>query len=151
MTTPARATFDRIVHVETMLWNRCDDEVQKRTGLPLARIEVLRIIAEVAQCRVNDIVSRLLITGGAVSKLVDRLEASGHCTRQPNPDDRRSSVISVTDLGKMVLAQAEEVMEPLLQQYIVVADLNCLDKALMKVQEALMQAAASGPGASDDV
>jgi DNA-binding MarR family transcriptional regulator len=150
MTTPARATFDRIVHVETMLWNRCDEEVRQRTGLPLARVEVLRIIAEVEKCRVNDIVSRLLITGSAVSKLVDRLEASGHCTRQPNPDDRRSSVISVTDRGKRALAEAEEVLEPLLQQYLIVADLNCLDRFLVQVEQALSQAVGSVTDLSND-
>jgi hypothetical protein len=68
MPTPERKTFGRIVHIETRLWNRCDAELRRRTGLSLGRLEVLRVIAEVKQCRVGDIVTRLLITVVAFSR-----------------------------------------------------------------------------------
>lgn len=42
--------------------------------------------------------ARLLrISGASSSKLLDRLTASGHLQRVPNPDDRRSSVVVATD------------------------------------------------------
>lgn len=44
--------------------------------------------------------ARLLrISGASSSKLLDRLTASGHLQRVPNPHDRRSSVVVVTDHG----------------------------------------------------
>lgn len=44
--------------------------------------------------------ARLLrISGASSSKLLDRLTASGHLQRVPNPDDRRSSVVVATDHG----------------------------------------------------
>ncbi|MFE7605196.1 MarR family winged helix-turn-helix transcriptional regulator [Brachybacterium paraconglomeratum] len=44
--------------------------------------------------------ARLLrISGASSSKLLDRLTASGHLQRVPNPDDRRSSVVLATDHG----------------------------------------------------
>jgi DNA-binding MarR family transcriptional regulator len=139
MTTPARELFDLIVRVETMLWNHCDDTLRKRTGLPLGRLEVLRAIGEIENCRVNDIAVRLQITVGAVSKLVDRLEASGHCRRQPNPEDRRSSVLVVTDLGGSVLAETQAVIEPLLQSAFAPANAEALSDALARVERALTQ------------
>lgn len=145
--TPARKTFDLLVRVETMLWNRCDDELGRRTGLRLGRLEVLRIVAAVDQCRVGDIASQLQITVGAVSKLVDRLEASGHCRRQPNPDDRRSSVISVTDQGRAALAEAEGVIDPLLERCLVAANLNHLNAALAHIEQALSQGVEPVPAA----
>ncbi len=133
----ARAIFDRLVHVETRLWNLCDDALRKQSGLPFGRLEVLRIIAVIDQCRVGDIAIHLHITVGAVSKLVDRLEASGHCRRQPNPGDRRSSVLSVTGAGEAALAQAEAILEPLLQRYLGVANHDHLSDALKPVEQAL--------------
>ncbi|OFT51511.1 hypothetical protein HMPREF3159_11660 [Brachybacterium sp. HMSC06H03] len=44
--------------------------------------------------------ARLLrISGASSSKLLDRLTASGHLQRVPNPHDRRSSVVVATDHG----------------------------------------------------
>lgn len=137
MTTPARSTFDRLVRVETMLWNRLDDELRCSLGLPLGRLEVLRVIVEIKGCRVHDVASRLLITVGAASKLVDRLEASGHCQRHPNPDDRRSSLLKVTEAGQVALTQAESVLEPLLIQAFAAADLRHLNDALSRIEQAL--------------
>jgi hypothetical protein len=45
---------------------------------------------------VFDIAEELSLTVGGTSKLVDRIEAAGHCVRRANPDDRRSSIIELT-------------------------------------------------------
>ena len=137
MTSATRPTFERLIHIETMLWNRCDEAVRRHTGLPLGRLEVLRVISAVEHCRVQDIASRLLITVGAASKLVDRLEASGHCQRHANPDDRRSSRLTVTRAGQDDLAATEEIMEQLLQQAFGTTDLQHLNDALAQVEHAL--------------
>lgn len=140
MTILARSTFNRLVQVETLLWNRCDAEVRRHLALPLGRLEVLRVIAATEHCRVNDVASRLLITVGAASKLVDRLGASGHCQRHPNPDDGRSSLITVTDVGRTALTQAEGILEPLLGQCFATADLHHLNVALSQLEQALSAA-----------
>lgn len=140
MTSPVRSTFDRLVRVEILLWNRLDDELRRHTGLPLGRLEVLRVIAGTEGCRVQDIASRLLITVGAASKLVDRLEASGHCQRHPNPDDRRSSLLTVTAVGQVALTQAETLLEPLLGQAFAAVHLPHLNDALAQVEQVLTAA-----------
>jgi DNA-binding MarR family transcriptional regulator len=137
MTSLIRSTFDLLVRVETLLWNHCDEELRRHTGLRMGRLEVLRVIADVDPCRVNDIAVRLQITVGAVSKLVDRLEESGHCRRLPNPDDRRSSVLSVTDLGRAALDEAERVLQPLLRRYFTSEDLQGLNDTLTRMEQAL--------------
>jgi DNA-binding MarR family transcriptional regulator len=60
---------------------------------------------------VYDIVSRLSITVGGVSKAVDRMEALGYCVRRSNPDDRRSSIIELTPAGESLLAEAIPVVD----------------------------------------
>jgi DNA-binding MarR family transcriptional regulator len=60
---------------------------------------------------VYDIAAELSITVGGTSKLVDRIEAAGHCRRVANPDDRRSSLIELTNAGRRLLAKATVVFE----------------------------------------
>lgn len=39
------------------------------------------------------------MSAGAVTTLVDRLQAKGYVERRPNPDDRRSSLVAERDGG----------------------------------------------------
>lgn len=42
---------------------------------------------------------RLSMSSGTVSPLLDRLERAGYVTREPNPNDRRSSMVTMTTWG----------------------------------------------------
>jgi hypothetical protein len=67
------------------------------------------------------------MTIGGTSKLVDRIEASGYCTRSPNPGDRRSSVIELTLAGTAVLARAIAVFEDELRNQLVKAMIAAIE------------------------
>ncbi len=71
----------------------------------------MQVIGRDGACRVNDIAEELAITVGGTSKLIDRIEASGHCRRRSNPDDRRSSIIELTAAGRRVLNAATDTFE----------------------------------------
>jgi DNA-binding MarR family transcriptional regulator len=60
---------------------------------------------------VHDIAAALSITVGGVSKIVDRIEATGDCTRRANPGDRRSSIIELTAAGERRLADVTGTVE----------------------------------------
>ena len=51
----------------------------------------------------------LELSSGAMTNLVDRLIDSGHLDRRPNPDDRRSVIISRTEAGKQVSTEIADV------------------------------------------
>jgi len=42
---------------------------------------------------------RLSMSPGAITALVDRMEARGHVERLPNPKDRRSALVRTTEAG----------------------------------------------------
>jgi DNA-binding MarR family transcriptional regulator len=44
----------------------------------------------------RELADRLCLTSGAVTMLVDRLEAAGWARRRPHPDDRRYTLIELT-------------------------------------------------------
>ena len=103
--------FSDLIRFETELWNAIDARLRAEHDLPLHKFEPMQIIAGRPNCRVYDIAGALSLTTGGVSKLVDSIEAPGYCTRRPNPDDRRSSIIELTPAGKKVLARATKTFE----------------------------------------
>jgi DNA-binding MarR family transcriptional regulator len=113
-----RQLFSDIIRFETELWSAVDNRLRDEFDLPVARFEFMLFIAGHPPCRVHDIASALAITVGGTSKLVDRIEAAGHCRRRPNPDDRRSSIIELTAAGRRLLAKASVAFDEELERLL---------------------------------
>jgi DNA-binding MarR family transcriptional regulator len=88
-----------------------DRRLQRESGLPLVLFEPMSVIASRDTCRVYELASELGISSGGASKLVDRLEAHGHCRRYPNPGDRRSSLLKLTPAGAALLVTSQRVVD----------------------------------------
>ena len=104
--------FTQLVRAEIELWNSLDRSLLADAGISLPTYQSLSAIAAGAgSARVQDVSDTMLITVGATSKLVDRLERDGLVSRQANPDDRRSSLVRLTDRGVAVLESAGPLAE----------------------------------------
>jgi MarR family transcriptional regulator, organic hydroperoxide resistance regulator len=110
-----RGLFNDLIRFEIELWNAVDARLKSEFSLPLTHFEPMSVIDKIPGCRVYDITNELGITTGGTSKLVDRIEASGYCRRLPNPDDRRSSLLELTEAGRRVLAKAGAAFDEELQ------------------------------------
>lgn len=55
--------------------------------------------------RPREIAQSLRITSGTLTTMIDRLETAGLVQRQPNPKDRRSILLALTDEGAGAVAQ----------------------------------------------
>ncbi len=102
-------TFHDLVRFETLLWNAVDLRLRDECELTLARFETMQVVERVVSCRVTDIAHELAIGWAGASKIVDRVEAAGHCARRPNPQDARSSHIALTASGRALLRRATRV------------------------------------------
>src|SRR6202012_1482480 len=91
--TELTALFSELVRLEVELWDAVEGRVRADHGLALGSYEVMTVVARQPGCRVHDIATALSITVGGVSKIVDRIEATGDCMRRANPGDRRGVVI----------------------------------------------------------
>lgn len=111
MTIDAGAVLIDLVRVETRLYNAVDARLKEAGGLTLPQLELLGVVRDVPGCRVLDVSRSIGITVGAASKAVDRLEAGGWCRRTVDPDDRRSSTLSLTPLGVAAVERATPVFE----------------------------------------
>ncbi len=107
--------FFDLTRLEIQLWDQIDQALLEECGITLGRVEAMLVMRRLGTCRVQDVSRELLVTVGGTSKLVDRIEASGYCTRTPNPDDRRSSLITLTPAAEPLLSRAETVIETTLR------------------------------------
>lgn len=145
--------FDVLLRCEIGLWNRVDRAVQRDRGLSLGRLQALRVLdVRGGKGRVQDLADDLVITVGATSKLVDRLEADGTVRREPNPDDRRSSLVVLTAAGREVLDGGAATMDSVLADALSAgvlddAELTGATAVLRRVLEHLAAKDAAGVGA----
>jgi DNA-binding MarR family transcriptional regulator len=56
--------------------------------------------------RPTDFAASLMLTSSGTTKRLDRLEAAGHITREPDPSDRRGVLIALTPQGRSLVDQA---------------------------------------------
>jgi DNA-binding MarR family transcriptional regulator len=76
---------------------------QFATTLP--RFDVLAALdAADADLTMGALSARLMVTSGNVTGLVNGMEKDGLVLRRPHPADRRSTLISMTDAGRMLFA-----------------------------------------------
>ncbi|WP_240522171.1 MarR family winged helix-turn-helix transcriptional regulator [Amycolatopsis vastitatis] len=102
-----RVLFADLVRCETRLYNALNDRLRERHGIVTSQYEFLYHLREHPGSRVADLAAEFAIGIGATSKGIDRLERHGWVARQPNPADRRSSLLVLTDDG-VCLADAAE-------------------------------------------
>ena len=56
--------------------------------------------------RPTDFAATLMLTTSGTTKRLDRLEAAGHVTREPDPGDRRGVLITLTPQGRRLIDKA---------------------------------------------
>jgi DNA-binding MarR family transcriptional regulator len=112
-----RDVFNDLIRFEIELWNAVDARLKSEVNLQLTHFEPMSLIDRIPGCRVYDIARELGITVGGTSKLVDRIEANGYCRRLPNPADRRSSLLELTEDGRWLLGQARVVFDDELERW----------------------------------
>ncbi|WP_329364747.1 MarR family transcriptional regulator [Streptomyces sp. NBC_00669] len=100
--------FSDLVRCETRLYNALNDRLRERHEIVTSQFEALRYLRDHPGARVADLAAEFAIGIGATSKTVDRLEKQGWAVRRPNPSDRRSSLLALTDDGRQLVDAAEE-------------------------------------------
>lgn len=105
--TNPQTLFADLVRCETRLYNELNDWLRERHGIVTSQYEFLRYLHAHPGARVGDLAGEFAIGIGSTSKSIDRLERHGWVARQPNPDDRRSSLLVLTTEGTRLIDAAE--------------------------------------------
>ena len=89
---------------------RINDQEPERNS---NQLRVLQRLTQEAHLTNSDIVEELDIRPSSASALVAKLEGAGLVNRQPSPDDKRVTLISLTDAGRKFLATAHKAKDEL--------------------------------------
>jgi len=83
------------------------DAVARAGGFRLGHVAVLAALADFGPSSQRALGARLRQDPSDVLRLLDDLQAGGHVTREPDPDDRRRHRVSITAKGRRALQAAE--------------------------------------------
>jgi MarR family multiple antibiotic resistance transcriptional regulator len=138
--------FDDLVRLETSLWNTIERRLASEGRIGLATLQALQVVhRHGGDARVHELSHDLGITIGAASKLADRLERDGLIARRPNPDDRRSSLLSLTARADILRREAavvsDEVVNRLVEDGEDGEDVGALSGAIRRLQARLGEVA----------
>jgi DNA-binding MarR family transcriptional regulator len=117
------------------------DEVETKLGaigLSLARLAALKVLAAAGESLpLTHLAERLSCVKSNITQLVDRLEADGLVERQPDPNDRRARLATLTGAGRKAVregARVQEAAEKSLLGKLTRAESRQLAKLLKKIE-----------------
>jgi DNA-binding MarR family transcriptional regulator len=74
-------------------------------GVNVTDLTVISVVGDLGRMTPKMLASEISMGTGAVTAVIDRLVGAGHLGRVPNPRDRRSVFLELTDAGQRTLAR----------------------------------------------
>lgn len=72
----------------------------KTLGLTKPQFAVIEVIGHLGPLKVREVCSKMLVTGGNITLVLDNIEKLGYIERVPSKDDRRAIDIQLTPAGQ---------------------------------------------------
>jgi DNA-binding MarR family transcriptional regulator len=104
----AMATVARLLHVAARLRGELD-ALAGEYGVLVAEADILFALRRAGppyRLLPSELSEALLVSSGTLTNRLDRLEDKGLVERSPNPDDRRSVAVGLTDRGRELTEDA---------------------------------------------
>jgi DNA-binding MarR family transcriptional regulator len=106
-----------LIRTRTRLWDEIESQMRREHGLTMARYDVLANLNHAGgRLGLSELASRILLSPSGLSKLLDRMDASGLIRRDPDPDDARAAFATITPLGRALVERAREGHHALLRE-----------------------------------
>lgn len=86
---------------------RALDRIMRMHGASFARTKLLLFVNQAEWVRGIDVVDAFGLAPRTVTEAIDGLERDGLVRRDPDPMDRRTKRISITDAGRLVIQNSE--------------------------------------------
>ncbi|HEY3164701.1 MAG TPA: MarR family winged helix-turn-helix transcriptional regulator [Candidatus Limnocylindrales bacterium] len=143
---PGMSAWRSFLHAHARITRRLDEELQAAHGLSLAEYDALLQISHSPgrRIRMNLLAERVILSRSGITRLVDRLEASGSVERVACVTDARGQEAALTPLGLERLRAAARTHIDGVRRYFLdrldEPDLAAIESALERVADPL------GPG-----
>ncbi|WP_150270181.1 MarR family winged helix-turn-helix transcriptional regulator [Paenibacillus tepidiphilus] len=89
-------------------------------GVTVPQFGLLRMIAQEKNARVIQLAEKMEVKSSAVTVMLDRLELLGLCKREPDVQDRRAVIVSITPEGRAALDEANRRSMLLLSEHLAI-------------------------------
>ena len=97
------ARFAQAVQALSEASHALSERFARAHDLGMADVRALTLLAMADEpMTAGDLAARVALSSGAATRLVDRLEASGHAVRVRDPDDRRRVLVTHTPTAEQV-------------------------------------------------
>lgn len=80
----------------------------ERSDLSLPQFRLLQVLVEIGPSSATRCAAELGVVGSTVTRLADRLSASGHLERREDPTNRSMVELAVTDTGRRVVLRVAD-------------------------------------------
>jgi DNA-binding MarR family transcriptional regulator len=135
--------LDASVSMLGRLFTARHGEMCCESGLSGPQMLLLRTLAEIGRpLKVSDVASAMGVKAPAASTMVEGLERKGMLERHSDPDDRRVSLLTMTDAGRGALAEAEEERREHLRRYASILSEEDI-RTLVRIHKTLIEAMVS--------
>ncbi|GAM57314.1 transcriptional regulator, marR family [Vibrio ishigakensis] len=110
-------SFDSLFHLVIMLKRKMHEKVEKLDlGITPMHVRVIKIIHRKSPCTANDISQFLNRDKAQVTRLLSSLISLELIEKMPNPEDKRSQLLSITSKGAEILEQIQEIDAEIFEQ-----------------------------------
>jgi MarR family 2-MHQ and catechol resistance regulon transcriptional repressor len=97
-------TYIKLMRAAGSVTARMNRELD-RVHLTESQFGVLEVLFHVGALHQCEIAAKLLKSGGNITLVLDNLQKRGFISRQPDPNDRRSTVVDLTDEGRQFIRE----------------------------------------------
>lgn len=147
MSTHASSDADRVDDLRALMLSsqRFRQATADRFELSLNEVVALGHLSDGAGgLTPRELGERMLLRSGTLSAIIDRLAASGYARREPNPADRRSSLVKLTPSGRQVVRSVQRRLQRVIARadeaaaadghHVLAALATALDDETLRVQ-----------------
>jgi DNA-binding MarR family transcriptional regulator len=117
-------------------------EMCSESGLSASQMLTLRVLGEAGPMKISDLAMHVGVKAPAASAMVDALDKRGHIRREADVDDRRVTLVRLTDEGAAELAAVEAERREHMRRYLSVLSEDDVS-ALIRIHRKLIDAMTS--------
>ncbi len=106
-----------MLHFSFVLKAEIEARLGEDLGIGLADHEALiHVHLSDTELKMSDLADRLVLSRGGVTKLVDRLEGSGLLRRDASADDRRVTMVEITNEGVATVTKSRAIIDEIVME-----------------------------------
>jgi DNA-binding MarR family transcriptional regulator len=107
----------KLVRTHTRYWDELETQMRRDHGLTMARYDVLAHLNMAGgRLGLGELASQIALSPSGLSKLLDRMDASGLIRREADPGDARAAFAAITPEGRELVGKARRSHHALLRR-----------------------------------